>query len=142
LDIRERSNLIALTSYLPLAAPTAEGPFQKISCAIEQGILPKMAGRPLSHFVSKMSSRVVFVHRIVRYFAKALSFVPVFVDGHGARGKSEDYKEFAFEVGELEQITAMLNSTLFYCFGGHTVTDSIVVQRCIFDALCAYNGWQ
>ena len=58
----------------------------------------------------------IFVHRIVRYFVKALNFVPLFIDADGKRGKSEDYKEFGFEPREQEQITALINSTLFYWF--------------------------
>ena len=56
------------------------------------------------------------VHRIVRYFVKALDFTPTFIDALGKKGKSEDYKVFAFQSKYVEEITALLNSSLFYWF--------------------------
>ena len=47
---------------------------------------------------------------------KALNFVPFFVDAHGKRGKSDDYKEFKFDPDHREVVTAILNSSLFYWF--------------------------
>jgi hypothetical protein len=58
----------------------------------------------------------MYVHRIVRYFVKALDFLPLFRDAHGKAGKSEDYKEFHFVPTEQPQVAALLSSTLFYWF--------------------------
>jgi len=111
----ERPFLIPQTTYVPLPVSKGVGPFPKLSQAAEPSILAKIAGTSLAQFSDKISDPI-FVHRIVRYFAKALNFVPLFIDARGKRGKSEDYKEFRFASEEQEQITALLNSTLFYWF--------------------------
>src|SRR5262249_53591101 len=85
------------------------------SLPIERKISLKIAGPSLAHFLSN-GSEPILVHRIVRYFVKALNFTPLFIDGRGNRGKSEDYKEFLFNTEERDQIAALLNSTLFYWF--------------------------
>ncbi|PLS87232.1 MAG: hypothetical protein CYG60_02965 [Actinobacteria bacterium] len=62
------------------------------------------------------SSKPIYVHRIVRYFIKAVDFVPLFLQADGKRSKSEDYKEFRFDSSERSRIVGTLNSTLFYWF--------------------------
>lgn len=90
-------------------------PIPKFSTSIEQSILAKISGPSLKQFSSE-SSQQILVHRIVRYFVKALNFTPFFRDARGKKGKSEDYKAFGFDASERDVITALLNSTLFYWF--------------------------
>jgi len=111
----ERPLLIQQTTYVALDIPDAGAPFPKLSVPVETGILAKIAGIPLAQFSNKTSATIV-VHRIVRYFVKALDFVPVFHDFQSKKARSEDYKDFAFDTDEVEPITALLNSTLFYWF--------------------------
>ena len=111
----ERSVLVQNTVYLPLSIPESAGPLPKFSGQTEVAVLSKIAAVPLEQYASESASQIL-VHRIVRYFVKALTFIPLFVDARGKRGKSEDYKEFHFQGEEREQITALLNSTLFYWF--------------------------
>jgi hypothetical protein len=111
----ERPFLIPQTFYYPLPIAKGARTIPKFSLPIEQAILRKIAGPPLGRY-SNETSRPVVIHRIVRYFVKALNFVPMFVDARGRRGKSEDYKEFHFLAEESDHITAILNSTLFYWF--------------------------
>jgi hypothetical protein len=111
----ERPYLFSQTSFAVLPVPQGSGPLSKFAEHREQEISGKIAGIPLEKFVNEKSTPI-FVHRIVRYFVKALDFVPMFRDSHGKRGRSEDYKEFRFVTEEREQITALLNSTLFYWF--------------------------
>ncbi|MBI3961799.1 MAG: Eco57I restriction-modification methylase domain-containing protein [Deinococcus sp.] len=87
----------------------------KLSSGIEQSILAKISGEPLSRFRDDAGDPV-YIHRIVRYFIKALTFVPLFVDSDGKKGKSEDYKEFRFPNSERSVIVALINSSLFYWF--------------------------
>jgi hypothetical protein len=112
----ERLNLIQQTTYIALRVPRETGPLLKYAQPIEHCIFAKIQGKPLGHLASDTFAESLYVHRIVRYFIKALDFIPLFVDAHGKRGKSEDYKEFGFEPSEQAQITALLNSTLFYWF--------------------------
>jgi hypothetical protein len=111
----ERPNLVQQTAYTPLKEPNGSEPIPKFSSPIEHSILAKIAGPSLAQFLNDRAQPIL-VHRIVRYFVKALKFTPLFIDARGRKGKSEDYKEFRFEAAERDQITALLNSTLFYWF--------------------------
>lgn len=71
--------------------------------------------KPAFELSTKISNPIV-VHRIVRYFIKALNFVPLFVDTKGNRSRSQDYKNFHFEDEHRDYATALLNSTVFYWF--------------------------
>jgi len=82
---------------------------------IEKQVLAKIQAPPMEHHVTK-DGPPLYIHRIVRYFVKALDFLPVFRDARGHLGKSEDYKVFHFESHCRPQIAALLNSTLFYWF--------------------------
>ncbi len=124
----ERPFLISKTAYFSMPVPQGATPVAKFSLPIEQTILAKIAGTPLAQW-SNETSRPIVVHRIVRYFVKALDFVPLFFDAQGRRGKSEDYKEFRFNDADKQYIIALLNSTLFYWF-----------WRCHSDGFhCGYN---
>lgn len=112
----ERSFLIENTRYVVSEndkSMTAAIP--KVSTEREKALLGKILGRPLGEFTDDHSSPI-YVHRIVRYFAKALDFVPLFIDATGSKGRSEDYKEFRFRTTERASILALLNSSLFYWF--------------------------
>jgi Eco57I restriction-modification methylase len=111
----ERPFLIALTTYSSMPVAQGSGPIAKFASAIEQKILSKIAGPSLELSAVRNAPSIV-VHRIVRYFVKALNFVPFFVDAHGSRGKSDDYKEFRFDPEHRDVVTAILNSNLFYWF--------------------------
>lgn len=112
----ERPTLLQLTSYLPQVNTNQNSDrIPKFSSEFEPSILQKIAGPRLELFVDEQAAPI-FVHRIVRYFVKALDFVPLFVDSRGKKGKSEDYKEFRFQTAEAQTILAVLNSSLFYWF--------------------------
>jgi hypothetical protein len=113
--VEERPFLIQQITYSPMPVPERARSFAKLSLPIEHTILAKIMGIPLGQF-SNENNKPIYVHRIVRYFVKALDFIPLFVDAKSERGKSKDYKTFCFEEEHSEQITAILNSTLFYWF--------------------------
>jgi len=87
----------------------------KISNEMEASILAKLIGPLVATSVDE-SAQPIFVHRIVRYFVKALDAAPLFVDPSGRPGKSEDYKEFRLRARSRAAICALLNSSLFYWF--------------------------
>ncbi len=112
----ERPALMATIAYTSVTLDqTRPGAIPKLASALEGRLLAKLVGVPLSQLWDDAASPI-YVHRIVRYFVKALSFIPVFVGHEGVAGKSEDYKEFRF--AETEQMPAvdLLNSSLFYWF--------------------------
>ena len=111
---KERPILMPTTKFAVVKSPKGAS-LPKVSSPVETSILSKLGSKPLELFVRK-DAMPFFVHRIVRYFVKALDFVPTFIDAKGARGKSEDYKPFGFDERHVEQIIALLNSSLFYWF--------------------------
>jgi Eco57I restriction-modification methylase len=90
-------------------------PMPKFSVNLEKSIRAKLGTGSLEMLVER-AAEPIYVHRIVRYFVKALDFVPVFIDAGGNRGRSEDYKEFRFKRGVKPFVLALLNSSLFYWF--------------------------
>jgi hypothetical protein len=105
-----------LLHFFPVQSGTNPGEsLPKISFDRELSILAKISGLSLEIATERLA-QPIFVHRIVRYFVKALDFVPLFVGTDGKRGKSEDYKEFRFGTPERHYILALLNSSLFYWF--------------------------
>jgi len=118
----ERGTLISKTKYSQIPMPQVARTLAKFSDPVECSILAKISGPPLGQF-SDETSKSILIHRIVRYFVKALNFIPLFVDARGRRGKSEDYKEFRFRAEDRDYITSLLNSTRFSIgFGAHTAT--------------------
>ncbi|MEI9900631.1 MAG: hypothetical protein WDN31_11500 [Hyphomicrobium sp.] len=111
----ERAHLIEVTCYADAPQLSPRGAIPKLESEIERAILMKVVGDPLERRKDQNSEPIV-VHRIVRYFIKALDFVPSFVGSDGAVGRSADYKEFHFSREQRVAITALLNSTLFYWF--------------------------
>ena len=111
----ERSHLIVSMCYTPVPGCRGSTSLSKVSVPLEKEVLAKIAGPPLEQICSETSDPI-YIHRIVRYFVKALNFLPLFKDAQGRIGKSEDYKEFRFDPAEQDEIAALLNSTLFYWF--------------------------
>jgi hypothetical protein len=111
----ERENLLALTQYVRTQWTGEESPVAKIAQPIEATILQKVNGRRLAEFVSE-SQKHIYIHRICRYFIKALDFVPFFRDAEGNKGRSEDYKPFSFPSEQRDAILCFIDSTLFYWF--------------------------
>ena len=111
----ERPALIPNTTYTEVTPTSTDAIISKFSTPLESEIRLKIEGPSLENFKSGTETPFL-VHRIVRYFVKALSFTPKFVDPKGAAGKSDDYKEFKFLKDHQQPIIALLNSSLFYWF--------------------------
>ena len=111
----ERPTLISLTQYIAPRPSPDTAPVPKCASITETSVLGKLDAPPLQHLACDAGA-FLYVHRIVRYFAKALDFLPTFRDAKGKTGKSEDYKVFRFEQNQKTQIAAALNSSLFYWF--------------------------
>jgi Eco57I restriction-modification methylase len=112
----ERPALIQQTAYT-LSTPNraVSSIIPKVSSELELTLLERIRGVSLGLLCDR-SATPVYVHRIVRYFVKALDFIPLFVEPSGTSGKSADYKEFRFLKPEQRAILALLNSSLFYWF--------------------------
>ncbi len=114
--VEERDHLMTTTAYVPVT-PTSDkrGPAPKLSTVIEGSLLSKIASSTV-HSACDNAAPPIYVHRIVRYFVKALDFLPVFMDSTGDKGKSDDYKAFRFAQADQDAVVSLLNSTLFYWF--------------------------
>ncbi len=110
----ERDALFALTYYVTNSNTTDLIP--KFGSFIEEEVNKKLLiHKRLDHFVAR-HQQPIFVHRIVRYFVKAINFVPLYVDAGGKQGRSADYKPFCFQLNEQNSIAALLNASLFYWY--------------------------
>ncbi len=111
----ERPALIPTTRYTRIDPPPAGTPIPKYALPIETEIRSKLGGGSVEVLLDT-TVEAIYVHRIVRYFIKALDFVPVFIGASGQRGRSEDYKPFQFRKDATHFMVALLNSSLFYWF--------------------------
>ncbi len=112
----ERPSLIQKTSYILNSNRKSKAEvIPKLSTDFEKKLIEKIQGPLLGQYYSKSSS-VIYIHRIVRYYIKALNFAPLFIGADGNKSKSEDYKEFRFVKDEQSSILALLNSSIFYWF--------------------------
>jgi hypothetical protein len=92
------------------------GYFPKITNSIEASIAAKLGGQKLADFEVSAKGHPIYVHRIIRYFVKAIDFIPYFWNEAKGQKKSEDYKPFFFRPDSMYAIAAVLNSSLFYWF--------------------------
>ena len=113
----ERSELLRLISYINVPHDQIEpGYFPKITKSIEASIAAKLGGQKLADFEAAAKGHPIYVHRIIRYFVKAIDFIPYFWNEAQGQKKSEDYKPFFFRPDSMYAIAAILNSSLFYWF--------------------------
>ncbi|MGB4927291.1 MAG: hypothetical protein WBP25_12490, partial [Giesbergeria sp.] len=113
----ERAALLDTTSFALLLESQTDGviPWPKVALEAEQAILGKLVDGSIAEHLSKISSPI-YVHRIVRYFIKALNKPPLFIDSMGSHGKSDDYKALGVDSEYLDLIVACLNSSIFYWY--------------------------
>jgi hypothetical protein len=110
----ERQALMPTEHYTTIdGRDDAKAPLPKFSLTIEKSIREKLGSGSLEILVDRTADPI-YIHRIVRYFIKALDFVPLFVDAEGQRGRSDDYKEFRFPPEVRPFLVSLLNSSLFY----------------------------
>jgi len=113
----EREKLLESTTYVKLPIKEIElGYFTKIASSIERSIITKLCGQKAADFEIISNEHPIFVHRIIRYFIKAIDFIPYFWNESEGQKKSEDYKPFFFRPDVMYAIAAILNSSLFYWF--------------------------
>ncbi|AVO41179.1 Eco57I restriction-modification methylase domain-containing protein [Simplicispira suum] len=113
----ERTALLDTTWFARLSIDHFQGatPWPKISHEVEKTILGSLVGGGVVAHLSK-NSPPIYVHRIVRYFVKALNKAPLFVDAQGVNGKSDDYKALSVDPQFSDVILACLNSSIFYWY--------------------------
>ncbi|GAB4210716.1 MAG: hypothetical protein OHK0022_44270 [Roseiflexaceae bacterium] len=120
---KERDHLLNLTSYIEVDLNDFKsGYMPKISENTEYSIFKKMTGSSIVDFEIKESKNPIYIHRIVRYFVKAIDFIPYFWNNKDGIKKSDDYKPFYLDDKYVYAISAIINSSLFYWYW-HSFSD-------------------
>lgn len=113
----ERPTLLSRQSYVAVPVNEVEyGYIPKISLDTEYSIWKKLRGRTIADYEVSERGQPIYVHRIVRYFVKAIDFIPYFWNEKEGLKKSEDYKPFFLDHQKRLAISAIINSSLFYWF--------------------------
>ncbi|MDO8586819.1 MAG: SAM-dependent methyltransferase [Armatimonadota bacterium] len=111
----ERPNLLALTSYCGVDPSGVRlGYLPKLATPREVSVWRKTMGEPLALHETPAHQSPVYVHRIVRYFVKAVDYVPHFSNETEGEKRSDDYKPFYLTPVLSRPLAALLNSSLFY----------------------------
>jgi hypothetical protein len=120
---KERNLLLNLTSYTLSDFDFAKGYVPKMSKDIEKSVWGKMKGAKLINYETSTSNKLpIYVHRIIRYFVKAIDFIPYFWNEKEGVKKSEDYKPFFFREDMIYPVISIINSSVFYWYW-HTFSD-------------------
>ena len=112
---QERPTLLSAVDYTAIDRPDKGASLPKFALDIEKSIYAKL-GKGSLELLAVRSGEPIYIHRIVRYFIKALDFVPLFIDADGQRGRSDDYKPFRFRREVTPFVVALTNSSLFYWY--------------------------
>ena len=138
----ERKHLLQVSRFVDIAleASTIDSPWPKLSTPIERQVLSALTGTSISMHAVR-GAPALYVHRIVRYFVKALDRAPLFIDADGVSGKSEDYKVLRLDSNVTNAVLATINSSLFYWYW-RTISDGFHcgygdIYRFPFDAVKA-----
>lgn len=111
----ERPSLLTKTTFTDVPTSLIKpGYFPKVNNPLEVSIWKKMQGKTIADIEVAEHTQPLYVHRIVRYFVKALDFVPYFWNESEGEKKSEDYKPFYLNKKYIYPAAAMINSSIFY----------------------------
>lgn len=72
--------------------------------------------KKLSTYFTNNSNTILYVHRIINNFIKAIDFEPYFKKSDGTITHSDDFKTFFCEKKEKELLVDILNSSTFYWY--------------------------
>jgi hypothetical protein len=115
-----RDYLFPLIAYTPVDPSFIRlSLIPKVASEVHASILRKLSATKTTIEVSlsTTSNYQVYCHRIVAHFVKAVDFIPFFRNARDGEKKSEDYKVFSTTSAIARDVlTALLNSSLFYCW--------------------------
>jgi hypothetical protein len=104
---------LVLQDVAKLSVPTW---IPRLGKGIELDILKKVKGDLIADHIANINSQVIYVHRIVNNFVKAVSFAPHFKREGETVGLSPDYKKLKIPKEVSSVVQAALNSTLFFWY--------------------------
>lgn len=113
----ERSSLTQLLIYQENETYNNVCWTARINNGIQVSILDKLYKEDtITNLFTKTSSIIVYVHRIINNFIKAVDFVPYFKKADGTITHSEDFKTLLSKKEYVYTIISLLNSNLFYWY--------------------------
>lgn len=131
---RKKKNIsFNVSSYLRWLATERLALFQKLSLQdvsshavptwiprlgneVELRILKKLHGDTIASHADNLNGKIIYIHRIVNNYVKAVSFPPYFKREGEPVGVSPDFKKIKVTTKSFLIIQAMLNSSLFYWY--------------------------
>ena len=114
----EREKLFKNIHFEEVTDLIHDGYILKLGSKIEKAILEKISSNNIlkNILVEKSKDRVVF-HNAPQYWIRAMNFMPEFSNAKGVKTSSHNKELFIdISVDTKEEITAILNSSLFYWF--------------------------
>jgi len=114
----ERGKLFKSMSFVDVTDLVKSGVIPKIGAEIEKEILNKIQGeKTLSTVIVPDSKLFLVYHNAPQYWIRAMNFMPEFRNEKGQTVSPHNKQLFISEkVGSVEEIIAVLNSSLFYWF--------------------------
>jgi hypothetical protein len=112
----ERNTLIEQISYVDVEGLGEIGWFPRLGSEIEKRILAKLDGTKLDGQVNKIGTEIIYAHRIVNNFVKAVKFAPFFKKADGTITTSDDFKKVRVNKDQADALVSLLNSSLFFWY--------------------------
>ncbi|MBK7106658.1 MAG: Eco57I restriction-modification methylase domain-containing protein [Ignavibacteriae bacterium] len=112
----ERNNLIDLVFYNRNLDFDEVGWLARINQYIGWDVLQKLKQKRLVNFLYKPKEKLIYVHRIINNFIKAIDFEPIFKKSNGIVTHSDDFKMLYTSSVHNAVIISILNSNLFYFY--------------------------
>ncbi len=115
----ERGALFQRLVYCPTVPSPIPNAVPKVAHEVERSIFKKLekSGRSIAAYKKPSSGNIVNYSRKVGYFLQIIDFVPLVLDGNGARRLPSEFKTVYLESHEAARAAlASLNSSLFYWF--------------------------
>jgi len=136
----ERETLTNNISYIINKNFDNTGWAARINTDKELSILKKISNdNPIGQYINQSYSSIIYAHRIVNNFFKAVDFEPFFKKENGTITHSDDFKILKCEIEKKAFIICLLNSNMFYWYwrihgdGFHCGFKDIYKYPCTYD---------
>ncbi|MCC8118951.1 MAG: Eco57I restriction-modification methylase domain-containing protein [Bacteroidales bacterium] len=112
----EREQLTSVISYTESTSFDVPAWTPRINHRVQSSIVSKLEteNNIENLFISK--EQIIYIHRIINNFVKAVNFEPYFKKSDGTITHSEDFKVLTCSNKDVNTILAFLNSNLFYWY--------------------------
>lgn len=112
----ERDNLINKLIFIENNKFFNIGWLARVNSNLGISILSRLPKTKLVSFLYNPAETIIYVHRIINNFIKAVHFEPYFKKGNGEITHSDDFKILSVSKNNRDIIISILNSNLFYFY--------------------------